>query len=102
MAEGVLYEVVEGGTGWVLWRAGSTPLVEFPTRVQAIRAAVAVCLDEGMTRLIVRGADGVVEEIDASWPAEALDCQGAVRAVSGEAIRRGRTVGAVRRTSRKM
>jgi hypothetical protein len=99
MAEGVLYEVVEGGTGWVLWRAGSTPLVEFPTRVQAIRAAVAVCLDEGMTRLIVRGADGVVEEIDASWPAEALDC----RAVSGEgAIRRGRTVGAVRRTSRKM
>ena len=63
MSEQVLYEVVQGGSGWVL-RQGMRPLVEFPTERQAVRAAVAVCRDEGLARLLVRRADGEVEEID--------------------------------------
>ena len=63
MYEQTLYEVVQGGSGWVL-RRGRRPLVEFPTESQAVRAAVAVCRDEGLARLVVRRADGGVEEID--------------------------------------
>lgn len=60
----VRYEVVQNESGWVLRRADRTPLVEFPTRGQAVRAGVAVCLDEGLTRLRIRRADGRVEEVD--------------------------------------
>ena len=63
MHEQVIYEVVQGGSGWVL-RQGRRPLVEFPTESQAVRAAVAVCRDEGLARLLIRRADGGVEEID--------------------------------------
>ena len=63
MHEQALYEVVQGGRGWVL-RQGRRPLVEFPTESQAVRAAVAVCRDEGLVRLVIRRADGGVEEID--------------------------------------
>lgn len=63
MHEQVFYDVVQGGSGWVL-RRGRRPLVEFPTESQAVRAAVAVCRDEGLARLVVRRADGGVEEID--------------------------------------
>jgi hypothetical protein len=59
-----LYEVVENHTGWVLRRADRTPLVEFPTRGQALRAGIAVCLDEGLGRLRIRRADGRVEDVD--------------------------------------
>lgn len=65
MGEQVLYEVVQGGTGWVL-RQGRTPLVEFPTESQAVRAALAVCRDEGLARLVIRRASGVVEELDSA------------------------------------
>jgi hypothetical protein len=63
MGEQVLYEVVQGGSGWVL-RQGRTPLVEFPTEGQAVRAAMAVCRDEGLARLVIRRACGGVEELD--------------------------------------
>lgn len=63
MQEHARYEVVEGGGGWVL-RQGRTPLVEFPTEGQAVRAAVAVCRDEGLGRLLIRRACGGVEELD--------------------------------------
>ncbi|HEX6307569.1 MAG TPA: hypothetical protein VFZ69_05235 [Longimicrobiales bacterium] len=64
MAEGVMYEVVEVGQGWVLRRAGRAPLVEFPTEIQAVRAGLAVCRDEGVSRLVIRRGSGGVEEID--------------------------------------
>lgn len=63
MQEQVLYEVVQGGSGWVL-RQGRTPLVEFPTEGQAIRAGLAVCRDEGLARLVIRRACGGIEEVD--------------------------------------
>lgn len=63
MQEQVLYEVVQGGNGWVL-RQGRTPLVEFPTERQAVRAGLAVCRDEGLARLVIRRACGGVEELD--------------------------------------
>jgi hypothetical protein len=59
------YEVVRGRSGWALRRRGQSPLVEFPTRRQAVRAGIAVCRDEGLARLLIRGEDGVVEELDA-------------------------------------
>lgn len=58
------FEVVERSTGWVLRRDGRVAMVEFPTRGQAIRAGLAVCVDEGLAGLRVRSADGVVEELD--------------------------------------
>lgn len=64
MPKDLVYEVVQNESGWVLRRHDRTPLVEFPTRGQAVRAGIAVCQDEGMTRLIIRRADGRVEEID--------------------------------------
>jgi hypothetical protein len=63
MQEPVLYEVVQGGSGWLL-RHGRRPLVEFPTEGQAVRAAIAVCRDEGLMRLVIRRAGGGVEELD--------------------------------------
>jgi hypothetical protein len=63
MQEQVRYEVVQGGSGWVL-RHGRTPLVEFPTERQAVRAGIAVCRDEGLARLVIRRAGGSVEEVD--------------------------------------
>ncbi|MBR9989465.1 MAG: hypothetical protein KFH98_06900 [Gemmatimonadetes bacterium] len=62
MQERARYEVVEGGRGWVL-RQGRIPLVEFPTEGQAVRAALAVCRDEGLGRLLIRRACGAVEEL---------------------------------------
>jgi hypothetical protein len=59
-----VYEIVQNGSGWVLRRQGSIPLVEFPTRSQAVRAGVAVSLDEGLASLLVRRVDGSVEELD--------------------------------------
>jgi hypothetical protein len=59
-----LYEVVENETGWVLRRADRTPLVEFPTRGQALRAGIAVCRDEGVASLRIRRSDGRVEDVD--------------------------------------
>jgi hypothetical protein len=64
MSREVIYEVVQNDTGWVLRRTDHAPLVEFPTRGQAVRAGAAVCLDEGVTRLRIRRADGRVEEVD--------------------------------------
>jgi hypothetical protein len=58
------YEVVQVGSVWVLQRQDRTPLVEFPTRRQAVRAGIAVSLDEGLTRLVIRGADGLIQEVD--------------------------------------
>jgi hypothetical protein len=63
MPGSVGYEVVERGQGWVL-RLGRTPLVEFPTEAQAVRAAAAVCRDEGLPRLVIRRAGGGIEEVD--------------------------------------
>jgi hypothetical protein len=63
MQEPVGYEVVQNGNGWVL-RQGRIALVEFPTEGQAVRAAVAVCRDEGLQRLLIRRAGGGVEELD--------------------------------------
>jgi hypothetical protein len=63
MAEERTYEVVQNDSGWVLRRHDRTPLVEFPTRRQAVRAGIAVSLDEGVTRLIIRRADGRTEEV---------------------------------------
>lgn len=63
MQEPVGYEVVQNGNGWVL-RHGRIALVEFPTEGQAVRAAVAVCRDEGLPRLLIRRACGGVEEMD--------------------------------------
>jgi hypothetical protein len=57
------YEVVQNGNGWML-RQGRTPLVEFPTEAQAVRAAIAVCRDEGLPRLLIRRAGGGVEVLD--------------------------------------
>lgn len=71
MQEQVLYEVVQDGSGWVL-RHGRTPLVEFPTEGQAVRAGVAVCRDEGLARLVIRRADGGVEEVD-PWLLETFE-----------------------------
>ena len=64
MAKQVLYEVVQGRSGWQLRRRGERPLVEFPTESQALRAAVAVCQAEGLARLVIRRASGSVEEVD--------------------------------------
>ncbi|CAN5817332.1 hypothetical protein BH23GEM9_BH23GEM9_15460 [soil metagenome] len=64
MGDELIYEVVQNGSGWVLRRSDRVPLVEFPTRAQAVRAGVAVCLDEGLKRLRIRRADGRVEEVD--------------------------------------
>jgi hypothetical protein len=64
MAGEMLYEVVENDSGWMLRRADRTPLVEFPTRGQAVRAGIAVCQDEGLGRLRIRRSDGRVEEVD--------------------------------------
>ena len=64
MTKQVLYEVVQGGDGWRLQRQGGVPLVAFPTERQALRAAVAVCEDEGLALLVIRRASGVVEEVD--------------------------------------
>jgi hypothetical protein len=58
------YEVVQNGTGWILRRSDLTPLVEFPTQGQALRAGIAVCRDEGLGRLVIRRSDGSVEEVD--------------------------------------
>jgi len=58
------YEVVQNATGWVVRRADRTALVEFPSESQAIRAAAAVCRDEGQLRLVIRRSDGGVEELD--------------------------------------
>jgi hypothetical protein len=63
MADELVYEVVQNDSGWVLRRHDRTPLVEFPTRGQAVRAGIAVSRDEGMTRLIIRRADGRTEEV---------------------------------------
>lgn len=63
MSEPVLYEVVQGGNGWVL-RHGRRALVEFPTEGQAVRAGIAVCRDEGLGRLVIRRSCGGVEELD--------------------------------------
>ena len=63
MEDPVFYEVVQGGSGWLL-RRRKTPLVEFPTESQAVRAAVAVCRDEGLARLVIRRSCGGVEELD--------------------------------------
>ena len=65
------FEVVQNDSGWILRRQDRTPLVEFPTRRQAVRAAIAVCRDEGVTRLLVRRADGRVEEVDATLALDA-------------------------------
>jgi hypothetical protein len=59
-----LYEVVENKTGWVLRRTDRTPLVEFPTRGQAVRAGIAVCRDEGLGSLRIRRSDGRYEDVD--------------------------------------
>jgi hypothetical protein len=59
------YEVAENGSGWVLRRADRTPLVQFPTRSQAVRAGIAVCQDEGVARLRIRRADGAYEDVEA-------------------------------------
>jgi hypothetical protein len=64
MGSELVYEVVQNESGWVLRRTDRTPLVEFPTRGQAVRAGVAICLDEGVTRLRIRRADGRVEDVD--------------------------------------
>jgi hypothetical protein len=64
MQEQVIYEVVEGGTGWQLRRRGQAPLVEFPSELQALSAGVAVCRDEGLARLVILRAGGVTEEVD--------------------------------------
>jgi hypothetical protein len=64
MNAGQGYEVVQGRTGWALAREGRPPLVEFPTRRQAVRAAIAVCQDEGLARLLIRRSDGTVEKVD--------------------------------------
>ncbi|HSJ06399.1 MAG TPA: hypothetical protein VK936_06845 [Longimicrobiales bacterium] len=63
MKDDLVYDVVQGPAGWVL-RHGRTPLVAFPTRKEAVRAGIAVCLDEGLGRLVVRRSDGGVEELD--------------------------------------
>ena len=63
MQEQVLYEVVQGSNGWTL-RQGRVPLVEFPTERQAVRAAIAVCRDEGLARLVIRRSCGGVEDLD--------------------------------------
>lgn len=62
MSRGI--EVEQRSSGWLLRRQGRPPLVEFPTRVQAVRAAIAVCQDEGSARLLIRTSDGSVEELD--------------------------------------
>jgi hypothetical protein len=64
MGSELVYEVVQNESGWVLRRTDRTPLVEFPTRGQAVRAGVAICLDEGVTRLRIRRADGRIEDVD--------------------------------------
>ncbi|HSJ25201.1 MAG TPA: DUF2188 domain-containing protein [Longimicrobiales bacterium] len=64
MSSKPLYEVLEKETGWVLRRADRTPLVEFPTRGQALRAGIAVCRDEGLASLRIRRADGRFEDVD--------------------------------------
>jgi hypothetical protein len=64
MSEELVYEVVQGESGWTLRRHGRNPLVEFPTRRQAVRAGIAVCRDEGLARLLIRRADGEEEELD--------------------------------------
>ena len=64
MGNSSTYEVVESTTGWTLRRADRTPLVEFPTQHEAVRAGLAVCRDEGLGRLYVRLADGSVTEMD--------------------------------------
>lgn len=64
MAERVMYEVVEADRRWVLRRAGWAPLVEFRTEGEAVRAGLAVCRDEGLSRLVIRRGCGGVEEID--------------------------------------
>lgn len=56
-------EIVQNGSGWVL-RHRATALVEFPTARQALRAAVAVCQDEGVGLLRIRRADGSVQDVD--------------------------------------
>lgn len=63
MQEQAHYEVVQKGEGWIL-RQGRIPLVEFPTEGQAVRAAMAVCRDEGLARLVIRRACGGVEVLD--------------------------------------
>jgi hypothetical protein len=63
MADERVYEVIQKGSGWLLRRQDRTPLVEFPTRGQAVRAGIAVCQDEGMTRLLIRPANGRIEQI---------------------------------------
>jgi hypothetical protein len=63
MADERVYEVIQNGSGWLLRRHDRTPLVEFPTRSQAVRAGIAVCQDEGMTRLLIRPADGRIEQV---------------------------------------
>jgi hypothetical protein len=63
MQDDLVYDVVQGPAGWVL-RHDRTPLVAFPTRKEAVRAGIAVCLDEGLGRLVVRRSDGAVEELD--------------------------------------
>ena len=63
MSQNRVYEVVQNRSGWVL-RRHRVSLVEFPTQEQAVRAGLAVCRDEGLTRLHVRRADGAVEELD--------------------------------------
>lgn len=67
------YEIVQGTSGWILRRPDRTPLVEFPTRRQAVSAGLAVCQDEGLAQLIIRDADGRVEEVE---PLEDVDLIG--------------------------
>jgi hypothetical protein len=59
------YEVVQNDSGWVLRRHDRTALVEFPTRGQALRAAIAISRDEGLAHLVIRRNDGGVERFDA-------------------------------------
>jgi hypothetical protein len=63
MANDRVYEVIQNESGWLLRRQDRTPLVEFPTRGQAVRAGIAVCQDEGMTRLLIRPANGMTEQV---------------------------------------
>jgi hypothetical protein len=63
MADERVYEVIQNESGWLLRRQDRTPLVEFPTRSQAVRAGIAVCQDEGMTRLLIRSAGGMIEQV---------------------------------------
>ena len=64
MARKRAWEVCENGRGWVLRRQDDLAIVEFPTQRQAIRAGLAVCIDEGLDILRIQRADGTLEEME--------------------------------------